>query len=92
MTNFNWDPKGGVPAAVTTDEAGTPTKTPQPKVIAAAIGAGVGGAITTLGVYIFETLTSIDLPESVEGSVLVLVTAGLAFAAGYVKAPSPKAS
>lgn len=77
---------------VTTDETGAPTKTPQPKVVAAAIGAGVGGAITTLGVYIFESASGIDLPTSVEGSILTLITAGLAFIAGYIKKPSAKAS
>ena len=77
---------------VTTDELGEPTATPQPKVIAATAGAGVGAAITTVGVYVFETATRIDLPSIVEGAVLVLVSAGVAFAAGYIKRPSPKAS
>lgn len=77
---------------VTTDELGEPTATPQPKVIAATAGAGVGAAITTVGVYVFETATRIDLPSIVEGALLVIVTAGLAFAAGYIKRPSPKAS
>lgn len=77
---------------VTTDELGEPTATPQPKVIAATAGAGVGAAITTVGVYVFETATRIDLPSIVEGALLVLVSAGVAFAAGYIKRPSPKAS
>lgn len=74
--------------SVTTDQAGQPTAVPQPKVVAATVGAGVGGAISTIGIYIFETVTSIDLPSLVEGSILTLVTAGVAFAAGYVKRPS----
>lgn len=77
---------------ITTDELGEPTATPQPKVIAATAGAGVGAAVTTLGVYVFETATRIDLPGPIEAALLVIVTAGLAFAAGYVKRPSPKAS
>jgi len=77
---------------VTTDELGEPTAAPQPKVIAATAGAGVGAAITTVGVYVFETATGIDLPSLVEGAVLVLVSAGVAFLAGYIKRPSPKAS
>lgn len=73
---------------VTTDAAGVPTTTPQPKVIAAAIGAGVGGAISTVGIYAFEQLTAVDLPTTVEGAILTLVTAAVAFAAGYIKRPS----
>lgn len=72
----------------TTDAAGLPTPVPQPKVVAATSGAVVGGAITTLGIYIFETATAVDLPSLVEGAILTLVTAGVAFAAGYIKRPS----
>lgn len=77
---------------VTTNAVGEPTAKPQPKVVAATIGAGVAGAITTLGVYIFESTTAIDLPGPVEGAILTIVTAGVAFAAGYIKKPSPSAS
>lgn len=73
---------------MTTDEAGQPTATPQPKVLAAASGAIVGGAITTIGIYVFETTTAVDLPSVVEGAILTLITAGVAFAAGYLKRPS----
>lgn len=67
---------------------GAPTRTPQPKVVAAAVGSGVGAAISTIGIYAFESLSKVDLPETVEGSVLVLVSACVAFLAGYVKRPS----
>lgn len=77
---------------VTTDESGTPTLTPQPKVVAGAIGAGAGAAITTIGVYIFESASGIDLPQLVEGSILTLVSLAVAFAAGYIKRPSAAAS
>lgn len=77
---------------VTTDENGEPTAAPQPKVIAATAGAGVGAALTTVGVYVFETVSGVDLPSVVEGALLVLVSAGVAFLAGYIKRPSPKAS
>lgn len=73
---------------VTTDEFGVPTTQPQPKVIAAAGGAGVGAAVTTLTIWLIETLAKIDLPDAVEGSALVLISAGLAFVAGYVKRPT----
>lgn len=73
---------------VTTDPTGAPTSTPQPKVIAATAGAGVGAAVSTLAVYLVESLGRIDLPEGVEGAILVLVSAGVAFAAGYIKRPS----
>lgn len=77
---------------VTSDATGTPTRTPQPKVIAATVGAGVGAAITTIGVYVFESVSKVDLPDTVEGAALVIVTAGLAFLAGYIKRPSANAS
>lgn len=85
----NLDPKAyknGLP--VTTDAAGEPTPVPQPKVVAAASGAVVGGAISTIGIYAFEGLSGIDLPQPVEGAVLTLIVAGVAFAAGYIKRPS----
>lgn len=73
---------------VTTDETGLPSSVPQPKVIAAAGGAGVGAAVTTLTIWLIENLAKIDLPAEVEGAALVLITTGLAFLAGYVKRPS----
>lgn len=73
---------------VTTDELGRPTSEPQPKVLAATAGAGVGAAVSTLAIYLVETLGKIDLPDAVEGAVLVLVSAGVAFLAGYVKRPT----
>jgi len=73
---------------VTTDEVGRPTSEPQPKVLAATAGAGVGAAVSTLAIYLIETLGKIDLPEAVEGATLVLVSAGIAFLAGWVKRPS----
>jgi hypothetical protein len=73
---------------VTTDSTGMPTSRPQPKVLAATAGAGVGAAISTIGVYLIETLGRVDLPDAVEGALLVLVSAGVAFAAGYIKRPS----
>lgn len=74
--------------SVTTDANGTPTNTPQPKVVAAASGAVVGGAISTIGIYAFEGITAIDLPQPVEGAVLTLIVAGVAFLAGWLKRPS----
>lgn len=73
---------------ITTDETGQPTNKPQPKVVAAATGAGVGGAISTIGVYLIETLGGVDLPTAVEGATLILVTAGVAYLAGWIKRPS----
>lgn len=73
---------------VTTDATGTPTRTPQPKVIAATIGAGVGTAAGTVANYLIETIGRVDLPDTVEAAIVVLVSAGVAFLAGYVKRPS----
>lgn len=82
MTEFD------VNTNVTTDEKGLPTSQPQPKVIAATAGAGVGAAVSTLAVYLIETLGKIDLPDVVEGAVLTLISAGVAFLAGYIKRPT----
>lgn len=85
----NLDPKAyknGLP--VTTDAAGEPTPVPQPKVLAATAGAGVGAAISTIAVYLIETTSGVDLPSAVEGAGLVLISAGVAFLAGYIKRPS----
>ena len=76
------------PKPVTTTPAGDPTPKPQPKVVAATAGAGIGAALSTVGIYAFETLSSVDLPAAVESAVVVLVTAGVAFLAGYIKRPS----
>ncbi|WP_194383103.1 hypothetical protein [Microbacterium luteum] len=73
---------------VTTDEHGNPTGKPQPKVLAATAGAGVGGAVSTIGIYLIETLGGVDLPVAVEGATLTLVTAGVAYLAGWIKRPS----
>lgn len=76
------------PAPHTTDANGQPTSTPQPKVIAATVGAGVGAATSTLVVYLVETIGAVDIPDGVEGAIAVLITAAVAFLAGYIKRPS----
>lgn len=60
-------------------------KTPQPKVVAATIGGGVGTAISTIAIWIIEASAKIDIPNEVELAVGVVITAALAFVAGYVK-------
>lgn len=77
-----------IPNTVTTDENGEPTTKAQPKVVAATAGAGVGAAVSTLAIYLIETLAKVDLPEAVEGAALVLISAGVAFLAGYIKKPT----
>jgi hypothetical protein len=80
--------KNGQPIDVTTDAAGNPTNTPQPKVVAATVGAGVGAAAGTVVNYLIETIANVDLPDTVEGAIAVLIAAGVAFVAGYVKRPT----
>lgn len=63
----------------------TPSKTPQPKVVAAAVGAGVGSAIGEITTWIIEASAGIDIPANVELAIGVVLTAGLGFLAGYVK-------
>lgn len=60
-------------------------KTPQPKVVAATIGGGVGTAISTIGIWIIEASANIDIPNEVELAIGVVITAGLAFVGGYFK-------
>lgn len=74
--------------AVTTDETGAATARTQPKVVASTVGAGIGAAVSTITIYLIETLGKIDLPDAVEGATLVIVSAGIAFLAGYIKRPS----
>lgn len=62
-----------------------PNPAPQPKVIAATTGAGVGGALSVLVCWIVETVASIDIPSPVEGAVAIILGAGLAFVGGYWK-------
>lgn len=56
----------------------------RPKVAAAAGGAGVGGALGTIAVYVIERVGG-DIPETVEAAVIIVVAAGLSLAAGYIK-------
>lgn len=72
---------------VTLNEDGEYTNAPQPKVIAATSGAGVGAAVATLVVWIVEITTGIDVPALVEGATAVLTAAGLGFAAGWIERP-----
>jgi hypothetical protein len=77
---------------VTTDASGQPTKAPQPKVLAATGGSVLGGAVGLIGIYVLETTAKIDIPGPVEGAVFIVVSAILAFVAGYLKRPSANAS
>ena len=58
---------------------------PQPKVVAATVGAGVGAAISTIAVWVIEMSTRIDVPTQVEGASVVIFTAAVAFVSGYYK-------
>jgi hypothetical protein len=51
-----------------------------PKVASASIGA----ALTTLVLYLVETLGHVDLPLPVEGAVLTILVGLATFAAGYL--------
>ncbi len=62
-----------------------PSKTPQPKVVLATIGAGVGSAVGEIVTYTIETAANIDIPGNVELAIGVVLTAGFAFLAGYFK-------
>ena len=48
---------------------------PNSKAYAAAIGGGFGGALSTILIYAFETLTTHDLPNNVENALIIVITA-----------------
>lgn len=73
---------------VTTDVNNVPTSQPQPKVIAATAGSLIGGAVSTITLYLIETLSHVVLPDEVKSAAVVLISAGVAFAAGYIKRPT----
>ncbi len=58
---------------------------PQPKVVAATVGAGVGSALATITSWVVGITAGIEVPEAVEIAVGVVLTAGLAFIGGYWK-------
>lgn len=66
------------------------SKTINPKVTSATVGAGVGSALSTVVVWVLEASARIDVPGEVELALGVLLTAGLAFAAGWAKSATPK--
>jgi len=59
--------------------------TPQPKVVAATVGSGVGVAMGDILVWVVETFAKIDIPAGVELSIEIVIAAGLAFVAGFYK-------
>ena len=56
-----------------------------PKVVAASGGAGLGYAVGQIAVYYLEKIGG-DVPPDVEGAMVLVVSAAVAFAAGYLKA------
>jgi hypothetical protein len=62
-----------------------PSKVPEAKVVAATVGAGVGGALSVIIVFIVQATASIDIPAEVGIALGTVLTAGLAFVGGYFK-------
>lgn len=58
---------------------------PQPKVVAATVGAGVGSAVATIVVWIVNISAAVEVPEGVELALGIVLTAALAFVGGYWK-------
>lgn len=58
---------------------------PQPKIVAATVGAGVGSALATVVVWVVGAVTAVAVPEAVELALGVILTAALAFVGGYWK-------
>ncbi|QMU97971.1 hypothetical protein FVO59_12745 [Microbacterium esteraromaticum] len=56
-----------------------------PKVTYASGGAAIGSAVATVAVWALEASTQIDVPGEVELALGVILTAGLAFLAGWSK-------
>jgi hypothetical protein len=55
-----------------------------PKVYASVGGGSVGVALGEILVYLIERFSG-DIPTGIEAAIVVVVTAALAFAAGYLK-------
>lgn len=62
-----------------------PSSKTQPKVVAAATGAGIGAALATVVIWGIEAPTGFDIPDVVEGAITVLVSAAVSWASGYIK-------
>jgi hypothetical protein len=56
----------------------------QPKVKAAAGGAGISGAVTAILMWVVG-LMGLDVPPEIASAFTTLIAAGFAFAAGYYK-------
>lgn len=67
----------------------TTVNTPvSPKVTTAAGASAVAVAATTVGVWIVEQTTGVDVPSLVEGAIAVVITYAGTFAAGWLR-PDP---
>lgn len=66
-------------------EMGRTNNSINPKVAAASAGGGVGVALAEVSVYLLETAGGVDIPTGIEASLTILLTAALAFIAGYAK-------
>ncbi|MCD5345045.1 hypothetical protein [Agromyces sp. S2-1-8] len=56
-----------------------------PKVNAAAGGAAVAAAVTTIGAWALRQFAGVELPADVQGAVTIVLAAVGAWAAGYAK-------
>lgn len=61
------------------------TSTPKPKVVASTGGSAVGSSVGIVIVYAFEQLASHDLPVGVEGAIIGICAAIVAFLGGYTQ-------
>lgn len=62
-----------------------PSSRPQKKVVAATAGAGIGAAVSVVLVWAIEASANIDIPESVELAIPIIIGTALTFVAGYFK-------
>lgn len=72
-------------------QAGQPTQTDTPriKVVTAAGGAGVGGAVAVLICAALEGLIGHKLDQSIQAAIFLLAPLVLAYLAGYYTPPAP---
>jgi hypothetical protein len=62
----------------------SPSNGPHPKVYAAGVGAGIGGSLTIVLLYIAATYWNFNPPPQVSEAIAVIITSIISLAAAYI--------
>lgn len=66
------------------------TSTTAAKVTAASAGGGIGAAVAMIVLWMLESYAGVSMPGPVQAAATVVVTALVAWAAGYMQPPGEK--